>query len=86
MIRAFVTALLLAANLSAQVNASGTFSGQVTDPGGAGVEPAQAINAACAASCPRSVLYQRSTAASVVAPSIELPFTALSFKRHRCPS
>ena len=35
--KVFVAAALLAANLSAQVNATGTFSGQVTDPGGAGV-------------------------------------------------
>ena len=37
MIKVFAVALLLAANLSAQVNATGTFSGQVTDAAGAAV-------------------------------------------------
>src|SRR5690349_17196979 len=37
MSKLIVAALLLSANLFGQVNATGTFSGQVTDPGGAGV-------------------------------------------------
>src|SRR5260370_3783837 len=41
MSKLFAAALLLAANLSAQVNATGTFSGQVTDAAGAAVPNAQ---------------------------------------------
>src|ERR1700682_197949 len=41
MSKLFAAALLLAANLSAQVNATGTFSGQVTDAAGAVVPNAQ---------------------------------------------
>ena len=41
MSKAFVVFLLLAANLSGQVNATGTFTGQVTDAAGAAVPNAQ---------------------------------------------
>src|SRR6266436_532217 len=41
MSKLFAAALLLATNLSAQVNATGTFSGQVTDAAGAAVPNAQ---------------------------------------------
>src|ERR1700738_539015 len=41
MIKVLATSLLLVAHLSAQVNAPGTFSGQVTDAAGAAVPNAQ---------------------------------------------